>query len=142
MEGDAGHLVQPAEVFAGLHGGQVGVGLGEVGPGLLTVVPGVPPGQGAVPDDADAAERAVQYAHLFGVRVGPALVRRPPGAPATRGTSPATAASPPSTPGPASGTATAACSWPRRARRLAKKLPNATCWCRIACWNSPGPGRT
>ena len=36
-----------------------------------------------------------------------------PGAPVTRGTSPATAASPRSTPAPGSGTAIGACSWPR-----------------------------
>src|SRR5207244_12955152 len=77
LERDAGDLVQPVQAFAGLHGRQVGVGLGEVRPGLLAVVPAVPPRQGAVPHDADAAERAVKHAHLFEVRVGPALVSRP-----------------------------------------------------------------
>ena len=76
LQRDAGHLVQPAEVLGGLHGGQVGAGLGVTRAGVLVAVAGLPPGQGAVPDHADAAERAVQHAHLFGVGVGPALVCR------------------------------------------------------------------
>jgi hypothetical protein len=57
LEGDAGDFIEPVEVFAGFHGGQVSVGLGEVRLGVLVVVPGVPPRQGPVPHHADAAER-------------------------------------------------------------------------------------
>ena len=43
---------------------------------LPVAVAGLPPGQRPVPHHADAAERAVQHARLFGVRIGPALVCR------------------------------------------------------------------
>ena len=74
---DRRHLVQPGQVRVALHGGQVGVGLGEARLDLLGVVPLVPPCEGPVPDDADAAERAVEHAGLLRCRVRPALVRRP-----------------------------------------------------------------
>ena len=40
-------------------------------------LPGVPVGEGPVPHHADAAERTRQYRCLFGVGVGPDLIRRP-----------------------------------------------------------------
>jgi len=43
----------------------------------LGLVAGVPGGEGLVPDDADAAERAGQHRRLVRVRVCPHLVRRP-----------------------------------------------------------------
>jgi len=76
LQRDAGHLVQPGQFLGGFHGGQVGVRLGEGHPGLLRLVPLAAPGQGPVPYDADAAERAVQHAGLLRVGVGPAFVRR------------------------------------------------------------------
>src|SRR6267378_3635426 len=77
LERDGRHLVQPRQFVRGLHGGQVGVRLGESRPGLICLVPLMPPGQGLVPDHADAAERAVQHAGLHLVRIRTALVRRP-----------------------------------------------------------------
>ncbi|MCP2344778.1 hypothetical protein HD595_000900 [Nonomuraea roseoviolacea subsp. carminata] len=71
------HLVQPCQLVGGLHRGEVGVRLDKADLRLLGAVSVAPPGQGAVPDDAYAPERAIQRTGLLRRRVRPALVRRP-----------------------------------------------------------------
>ena len=71
-----GHLVQERQIRVLLHRGQRPVGL-RVRRGLALQVPaGLAGGQGAVPHDPDAAERAVQHRLLRLVGVGPAPVCR------------------------------------------------------------------
>ena len=73
MTGASGQTVTGAAALTAVadNSDQVGVGLGEVRRRLLAVVPGVPPRQSPVPHDADAAERAVKHAHLFGNAIPP-----------------------------------------------------------------------
>jgi hypothetical protein len=59
LQRDAGHLVQPRQFVRGLQSGQVGAGLAVARPGLVCLISLAAPGQGPVPHDADAAERAV-----------------------------------------------------------------------------------
>src|SRR5664280_3403030 len=77
LQRDRGNLVQPPVFGCFLQRGQRGVGV-LVGRRLVFGgVAGLPGGQGAVPDDADAPECAVQHRRLFGVRVGPNLATPP-----------------------------------------------------------------
>ena len=72
-----GHLAEERKLLGFLPLGQCGVGVLVRGRFLLGGVPALPVGEGLVPHHAHAAERAAQQRRLFGVRVGPGLVRGP-----------------------------------------------------------------
>jgi hypothetical protein len=77
LQRNRGDLVQECELGPLFQSGQVPIGLGIRGALAEGVVALVPGGEGLVPDDTNAPERAAQLGRLFGGRVGPTLVRCP-----------------------------------------------------------------